>query len=308
MNGVGARTSAAFYNRETGFIDLHEHLNGIGASPLIAFHNAGTLRGLSAAARLSYVAFTNNGTVESLVGTLGFVVVCPYTQLSGVTRLAGGNLRFDDPLQLRGGVLTGAGTITGNVTNNGGVVSPGGPLGRLYLNGHYGQGPAGTLHVEVAGPAPGSQFDQLSLAPTRTATLGGTLRVAVTGGFVPSRADIFPVLTCDWLQGTFASFVASDLEDNNYLSPIYAATGVELAVAGPIPVLLRPQAVRAQSELRFQISGVAGQPYVIEASSNLTHWLPIRTNVIPQSTLLPVTLTNFIEFRERFFRARFGPE
>jgi len=40
-------------------------------------------------------------------------------------------------------------------------------------------------------------------------------------------------------------------------------------------------AVRENGEFRFQVNGVAGDRYVVEATSDLIHWTPAETNTVP---------------------------
>ncbi len=84
-----------------------------------------------------------------------------------------------------GTIITGAGTVIGSVSNTGGVVAPGASPGTLTLNGHYTQGASGRLEIEVAGPGTG-QFDKLAVSGN--ATLGGTLALQPSAGYVTSSA------------------------------------------------------------------------------------------------------------------------
>jgi len=105
---------------------------------------------------------------------------------------------------LAGGILGGTGTIVGNVDNTAGTVAPGSSAGILTIDGNYAQGAAGTLAIEIGGTAPGTQHDQLVV--TGDATLGGTLDVAMIGGYVPASTDTFTVVqTGGAVSGTFSS-------------------------------------------------------------------------------------------------------
>lgn len=54
----------------------------------------------------------------------------------------------------------------------------------------------------------------------------------------------------------------------------------------------------------FTVAGVPGQSYVIEASTNLTDWVPLETNTAPFTFVDP----NAGNFQQRFFRSTYqGP-
>jgi hypothetical protein len=65
----------------------------------------------------------------------------------------------------------------------------------------------------------------------------------------------------------------------------------------PSPTLSVP--VLAGSQLKFNLTGVAGSEYVIESSTNLIIWTPFETNTSP----FTVTLTNSIGISGEYFRA-----
>ncbi len=69
----------------------------------------------------------------------------------------------------------------------------------------------------------------------------------------------------------------------------------------PAPQLSAPTLIGGQ--LSFNLSGVAGYPYVIESSIDLTTWLPLQTNTAP----FTFTLTNAADFSQRYFRAAYFP-
>jgi hypothetical protein len=239
--GVGSQSGAAFYNETGGVMNMtatgfsaNHALNGNGASPRIPFRNAGILRGPGGASHLSYVAFENTGTVESLAGTLGFTVGSSYTQSAGVTRLAGGSLRFDDRLQLNGGTLSGSGLIAGAVVNNGGTIQPGISPGRMDLDGNFTQGPGGTLEIELTGTTPDIEFDHLVFPVNRTVTLGGTLRVSLAESYSPAINTAFQFISGGFIyQDRFASFIYPSNRVGLELRYAQDATTIVVTNAGP---------------------------------------------------------------------------
>ena len=54
---------------------------------------------------------------------------------------------------------------------------------------------------------------------------------------------------------------------------------------------------------QFQLAGPVGNQFVIEASTNLTAWLPISTNMIPANGVLTITDSSATNFNARFYRA-----
>jgi hypothetical protein len=59
----------------------------------------------------------------------------------------------------------------------------------------------------------------------------------------------------------------------------------------------------AGGKLSFNLTGVAGDSYVIESSSNLTTWLPVGTNTSP----FTFVLTNAAGYSQEYFRAVYFP-
>jgi len=112
--------------------------------------------------------------------------------LNGALTPVGGTLDLDQSVTLKGN-----GTLMGNLTNAG-TVRPGQSLGTLSVQGDYSQAVGGTLTVEVNA----TQSDVLSM--TGTASIDGTLRVALQGAF-PSPGTSFTVLTAGSVMGAFNS-------------------------------------------------------------------------------------------------------
>jgi hypothetical protein len=65
----------------------------------------------------------------------------------------------------------------------------------------------------------------------------------------------------------------------------------------PAPLLSSP--ISSGGTFVFTVTGGPGVPYVVESSTNLVNWLPIRTN------LSPFAVTNIVDLPVRFFRARY---
>jgi hypothetical protein len=132
-----------------------------------------------------------------------------------------------------GGTLRGAGQITGSVTNTSGVVEPGSSPGTLTVTGNYTQGSGGTLRTEIAGTAPGSQFDRLAVGGA--ATLNGTLAIANDPGFDPALSDTFEILSAGTVTGTFSALTGNVLPNGKTYAATYNADDVTLSLSQSPP-------------------------------------------------------------------------
>jgi len=146
---------------------------------------------------------------------------------SGGLELAGGTLRGDGDVSILSGQLT-----------NAGIMAPGLSAGVLNINGDYVQDAAGTLDIEISGPAL-YQIDRLQVSGN--ATLGGLLDVSLivpAGGsdvFMPSAGQTYAILTAASLGGTeFATESLPDLIGGLYFDVLYSRDTVTLAVLGVV--------------------------------------------------------------------------
>ena len=171
--GVFNNESGAIFNWQTSAGGINN------AGAVGTFNNAGTLNTTTSA----YVAipFNNTGTVNITSGTLS---LSNYVQTAGSIVLNGGSLFTSNPLDIQGGALKGSGDITGNVTI----------------------GAVGTVDIELGGTTPGinaTDYDQLKI--TGAASLAGTLKVGLTGGFTPAIGNTFTIMTSGSCTGTFTT-------------------------------------------------------------------------------------------------------
>ena len=175
------------------------------------------------------------GAQSQLVLPAGFMLttVLSTTLSAGTLAMTGGTLVSPEML-ISGGLLTGNGTIAGLadfpgpcgggvcVSVTGGTVAP---VGTLSIQGNYTQ-TGGLLQFQLA-PAGANG----KLAVTNTATLGGTLGVAVTPGLY-GLSTSYTLLTASAISGRFAQFVSS-LPPSAFLSlsgPFYDPTSVDLTL------------------------------------------------------------------------------
>jgi T5SS/PEP-CTERM-associated repeat protein len=128
------------------------------------------------------------------------------------------------------GEVHGNGSITANV-QNGGLVSPGNSPGVLTITGNYTQSTAGKLLIELAGTAPGAQYDQLLI--TGSAALDGALQVSLLSGFAPSSGSSFDILTATGgITGTFSNQQLPMLAGGLVWNLSYGPNDVILSVGG----------------------------------------------------------------------------
>ncbi|GEM_PF-3083675 len=191
----------------TGYFGIHQNgymINAAGAvfeirtdaglarqAQIPTFYNeaSGTVRKVAGTGTCDFAAvFFNQGLLEAQAGMLLFSVTNTsfqsfIGQTGSVTRLAGGHLS-SGRCDFDGGLLTGTGMLRGSVYNNSGIIAPGNPAGTFMDLRCFEQGPAGQLHMDLAGAAPGTGYDQLSI--TGYVYFGGTLRVSTTNGYDPA--------------------------------------------------------------------------------------------------------------------------
>jgi hypothetical protein len=74
-----------------------------------------------------------------------------------------------------------------------------------------------------------------------------------------------------------------------------------------VTVDIRPSlgslAYSTNGQFQFQLTGQVGSNYVVEASTDLTTWIPIATNVIPDSGFISFADPFATNFSRRFYRA-----
>jgi hypothetical protein len=74
-------------------------------------------------------------------------------------------------------------------------------------------------------------------------------------------------------------------------------------VLNPFPAPGLSAATLAGGQFSFNLTGVAGYEYVVQASADLSNWLPVQTNTAP----FTFTLTNAAGYAQQYFRAVYFP-
>jgi uncharacterized protein with beta-barrel porin domain len=145
-----------------------------------------------------------------------------YTQSGGSTTVDGTLVAAN--VYLNGGTLSGTGTIQANVVNAA-LVAPGDPFGTLTVQGNYTQTATGVLLIQIAGA---NQCGQLAV--TGSATLAGTLQVALLGD-VPTVGTRFQILTFAQSTGGFPTEVGLALPHHRSLKPVWDSNDLTLTVS-----------------------------------------------------------------------------
>ncbi len=192
-NNLGASIAVVTLNNNYGAT-----LNNMGSLTLSGYiGHSGTLENSGTLDVPSYNTLNNHGTISNS-GTL--INDGLYMQSAGST-VVDGLLSSSTPIQINGGRLSGNGLIQGDVVM-GGTMSPGDSPGVLTMQGNYTQLPGGTFLAEIAGLAPGTQYDQLLVSGT--AALDGTLDVDLLNGFLVQVGDSFVLMTFGSESGQFS--------------------------------------------------------------------------------------------------------
>jgi autotransporter-associated beta strand protein len=204
------------------------HLNGAGFNGQGALHSTGDTVNWSGP-----IALDSDSTVSVDAGTQltvsglisgngvltkaggGVLALTANNTYSHGTVLNAGTLRVNgnqsnSPVTQNGGTLEGTGTI-GSLTSHGGVVSPGSPgnaAGILRVSGNLTLSPATTYRVQINGPTPGVNMDQLEVigANPVVALNNAILSVSLGGGFVPAVGTTLDILRNDGPNAVIPGF------------------------------------------------------------------------------------------------------
>jgi hypothetical protein len=226
-SGITFEGNAVWNNQSDGTLILQTNSSlGNFFSNDSKFNNAGLIDVRGSGASIGF-AVANIGTVTIGAGR-SLSIGANYTQTDGLTTVDG-TLTVNNTLFLNGGFLNGgspngSGTINGNVVNAA-EVDPGDSPGILIINGNYTQTAAGTLTIEIGGPALAS-YDRLVV--NGTASLAGTINVVLLNGFVPTAGTSFQVLTFRSHTGDFDTYAGLDLGNGLSFVPGLSGTGLTL--------------------------------------------------------------------------------
>ncbi|MBN9348414.1 MAG: autotransporter-associated beta strand repeat-containing protein [Devosia sp.] len=157
---------------------------------------------------VSFSGTINDFGALTKVGT-GTQTLSGTNTYTGATTINGGTLKVDGSITSAvtvnsGATLAGDGSVGSVTVNSGGHVGPGSSPGSL-ATGNFTLNVGSSYDVEIAGTAPGTQYDQIIV--TGTVTLAGGLTVTLLNGFTPTDGSSFTIIDndgSDAVSGTFA--------------------------------------------------------------------------------------------------------
>jgi hypothetical protein len=116
---------------------------------------------------------------------------------------------------------------------------------------------------------------------------------------------VAPPYTAVWSNAPAGTYLlqAEALDDRGATG---RSTGVSIEVQVPGAITVSQAEMSTNGLFRFQFTGQAGGLFIVEASTNLTTWLPISTIASPTG------LVDFVDpdsgdFSWRFYRVTYGP-
>jgi|GEM_PF-3994882 len=159
----------------------------------------------------------------------------------------GVRLEVDTLVYTPSGVIGGIGTFPSQLTNSG-VLSPGDSAaapGALAIAGSFTQTNTGILEIDIGGTGEG-EYDVLAV--TEEASLGGSLRLRLTGGYELHEGDVFHVVRAGRIIGAFENVEAPEdagfeitYTDTSVMVVVTTGVGTErLAEEQPYVTVLLP--------------------------------------------------------------------
>jgi hypothetical protein len=101
----------------------------------------------------------------------------------------------------------------------------------------------------------------------------------------------------------YPAWVTGRLSDHTNLTFIYIR---EMAALTETPLKLQADSLLANGQFRLICSGVAGETYVLQASSNLQQWTPLQTNKLTNG-VWTFADSFAATLNQRFYRAQLAP-
>jgi hypothetical protein len=246
----------------------------------------------------------NAGTLKKSGGTgtstLGSVVNNDGSLLmqSGTVNLAGSSFSNG-----KNGVVQGSGTVDVSHTTftTDGQFSPGNPLGALQITGNLPQSSNGAINIQIGGTNAGVNYDQLIV--TGNAALNGALNIGLVNGFQPSDGETFEVIKYASHTGSFDNISGLNLGGGFYLEPTFGSTNLILTTIDnrPRPRFSSPRRF-PNGDIHFTLTGIAGQTFVIQATTNFLNWDPVLTNV-NSGAVFDLIISDHAFYPYRFYRS-----
>ena len=167
--------------------------------------------------------YNQTGGTTTVDGRLG-------VPLGGLVNITGGALQGGGALPA-GATITGSASV-GNASTTAATFIIGDSnkkSGLIAIANNYTQLATGVMDVQIGGTTPGTQYSQLNI--TGTATLTGTLNIAVIKPFKPTIGQTFTILGASTgVTGTFSVVNGTSINSNEHFSVSYTPTTVVLTV------------------------------------------------------------------------------
>lgn len=143
-----------------------------------------------------------------------------------------------------GGTLGGTGSVNDVTVGSGGTLAPGIAPGDLTAKGDTSFTPGSTFALEINGPVPGTQYDQLTVGPNGTISItGGDVTLAL--GYTPAGNELFTVIdnqSAGAISGTFTNLPQGGIISAtfnaisyNFVANYQGGDGNDLVLAVPEP-------------------------------------------------------------------------
>jgi len=245
----------------------------------------------------------NAGTVKKTAGT-GASTIEGVVNNHGTLDVQSGTVNLAGPSASNGtsGLVQGSGTVDVSHTTftTDGQFSPGDPLGALRIAGGLPQSSTGAINIQIGGTNAGVNYDQLIV--TGNAALNGALNISLVNGFRPTGGETFEIIKYASHAGSFDSIYGLDLEGGFYLEPTFGSTNLILTTLDnrPRPRLSPPQRL-PNGDLQITFTCVAGQTFVIQATTNFLSWDSVLTNV-NSGAVFDLIITDSTVYHYRFYR------
>jgi autotransporter-associated beta strand protein len=265
-------------NQQGGFVNVSGNLLHIAKTTFGSYEGAGTilLGGVELETGSRNTDDTVSGPITDRVsvglngritkvgtGTLTLSGVNTFTGLTtvnaGAVVVNGSNV--GGAVVNSGATLGGLGSLGGTVSvNAGGTLAPGASPGKITVGG-LNLSSGGTLAMELAGTAAGTQYDQV--ISSGAFSLAGGLNVSLTNGFNPAAGQSFNLFDWGSVSGTFSALTLPTLGSSlTWNTSLLHTTGVLSVVSAGIPGdYNQDNAVDAGDYVVWRKNGASQQDY-----------------------------------------------
>ncbi len=165
-------------------------------------------------------------------------------------------------------VASGAGVAFGEgAIGEGDPPGPSGSPAAVTYGGNITVSASSGMHFEIAGAAPGTGHDQVTV--TGNLVLNGTLQLQILDGYEPDYLTEFDILIAGSRTGLFKSIVGELVHDDLLLVPVYDRNGLGLTLVAAIPGDANLDGVVNGQDLLAWQSGLFTEDEWVEGDFNL---------------------------------------